>query len=87
MKEEIDNIIENELNNVETSIKDIQDDSVIEDIKNLVDKQNETQKKEVEQRRKILEIFEKLKRMGINLEYNDKMTNEELEKILERVQI
>ena len=87
MKEEIDNIIENELNNIETSIKDIQDDSVIEDIKNLVDKQNETQKKEVEQRRKILEIFEKLKRMGINLEYNDKMTNEELEKILERVQI
>ena len=87
MKEEIDNIIENELNNVETSIKDIQDDSVIEDIKNLVDKQNETQKKEVEQRKKILEIFEKLKRMGINLEYNDKMTNEELEKILERVQI
>ena len=87
MKEEIDNIIENELNNVETNINNIQDESVMDDIKNLVEKQNESQKREVEYRKKIFDIFEKLKKMGIELEYNDTMTNEELERILERVQI
>ncbi len=87
MKEEIDNIIENELNNVETNINNIQDESVMDDIKNLVEKQNESQKREVEYRKKIFDIFEKLKKMGIELEYNDSMTNEELERILERVQI
>ncbi len=87
MKKEIDSIIENELNNVKTNINNIEDESVMEDIKELVNKQNENQKKEIEYRKKIFEIFEKLKKMGIELEYNDTMTNEELEKILERVHI
>lgn len=82
MKEELNSIIENELNNLEINQSDITNE-----IKELVEKQNDNQKKEIETRKKIFEIFEKLKKMNINIEYNDSMTTEELEKLLEGVQI
>lgn len=84
MKEDIEKIIENEMYNINDSDLDNND---IDDINELVENENKKQQKELEKRKKIFDIFNKLDKMGIKLEYSDTMTTKELEKILERVQI
>lgn len=84
MKEDIEKIIENEMQNINDSDLDNND---IDDINELVENENKKQQKELEKRKKIFDIFNKLDKMGIKLEYSDTMTTKELEKILERVQI
>ena len=84
MKEDIEKIIENEMQNINSSNID---NNEIDDINELIENENKKQQKELEKRKKIFDIFNKLDKMGIKLEYSDTMTTEELERILERVQI
>lgn len=84
MKEDIEKIIENEMQNINSSNID---NNEIDDINELIENENKKQQKELEKRKKIFDIFNKLDKMGIKLEYSDTMTTKELEKILERVQI
>lgn len=84
MKEELENIIQNELSKVEASKETESPES---QIKKLVNTQNEIITNEKEHRQKLFEILEKLKKMNITLDYNDKMSTKELENIIKEVKI
>jgi len=84
MKEELENIIQNELSKVEASKETESPES---QIKKLVNTQNEIITNEKEHRQKLFEILEKLKKMNISLDYNDKMSTKELENIIKEVKI
>ena len=78
--DDIKTLIEEQLNKIDSS--DQEKDNIQEMINQIIKKENKKADKNIEYRRKLFEILEKLEKMNIKCKYNDKMTNEELEKII-----
>ena len=85
MKEDLRSLINQEFDKLNPSEKD--KENLQAAINDMVRKSNENARNNIEYRRKLFEILEKLEKMNIKCNYNDKMTNEELEKIIKEVKI
>ena len=85
MKDDLKALIESEFDKLNPSEEEKED--LQEVINKFVKESNETAKNNIDYRRKLFEILEKLEKMNIKCNYNDKMTNEELEKIIKEVKI
>ena len=85
MKEDLRSLINQEFEKMNPSESDKV--NLQEAINDIVKKSNEKARNNIEYRRKLFEVLEKLEKMNIKLDYNDKMTNEELEKIIKEVKI
>ncbi len=85
MKEDLRSLINQEFEKMNPSESDKV--NLQETINDIVKKSNEKARNNIEYRRKLFEVLEKLEKMNIKLDYNDKMTNEELEKIIKEVKI
>ena len=79
--------IEKEINDVFNSTSNINDlyTNNEEKISELVDNQNEKAIKDIKYRKELLDKLDSLKELGFIIDYNDKMTNEELEDIINSV--
>jgi Holliday junction resolvase RusA-like endonuclease len=79
MREDIDNIIKEQLDKLETTPTEGKDE-----ITDLVNKQNE---KVLKQKKENLIVqIEELKNLGVDIEYDESMSVEELEDIVDGVQ-
>lgn len=85
MREEIKNSIDEVFNNTDTSINDIYNNNDVE-VNKLVENQNNKVVEDINYRKELLDKLDQIKDLGFNIEYNDKMTNEELEDIINSVQ-
>jgi len=85
MKEDFKNLIENEFDKIDTSKENTKE--LENDIQELINNQNKHVQEEITYRRKLFDILEKIEKMGIKITYNDKMTTQELEKILKEVKL
>lgn len=81
MREEIKGLIDDEFNNVSSSLEDFYDDAVVEDIKNKINFSNYNLQRE-NYRQELLRICKEKFKDNINIAYSDDMSIEELEKIL-----
>ncbi len=80
MEDQLKDIIREKLNQTEVVNSSRDMESIIRD-------HNEEIYDDTEHREKIFEIFERVKRMGINIEYNREMDTETLEEILRSIKI
>ena len=85
MKEEITQKIEEELKKINPSIEDLYRDTSSE-IKKMVEKQNEEVKNQ-QKKEKILKVLKDAKESGINLEYSEEMSLEELDAIARNIEV
>ena len=85
MKEDFKSLIENEFDKIDTSKENTKE--LENDIQELINNQNKHVQEEITYRRKLFDILEKIEKMGIKITYNDKMTTQELEKILKEVKL
>jgi hypothetical protein len=85
MKEDFKSLIENEFDKIDTSKENTKE--LENDIQELINNQNKHVQEEIIYRRKLFDILEKIEKMGIKITYNDKMTTQELEKILKEVKL
>ena len=81
MKNTIDELISEELDNIEVSPKE-----VIDDIKNKIDTVNKNVK-EAEYKKTLIEIINKLDKIGYKIEYNEDMNVKELENLLKNIEV
>ena len=79
MREDIDNIIKEQLDKLETTPTEGK-----EEITNLVNEQNEKALKQ--KKEKLIVQIEELKNLGVDIEYDESMSVEELEDIVDGVQ-
>ena len=79
MREDIDNIIKEQLDKLETTPTEGK-----EEITNLVNEQNEKALKQ--KKEKLIVQIENLKNLGVDIEYDESMSVEELEDIVDGVQ-
>ena len=83
MREEI----ENSINDVFNTLEPNKDSNITnEDINNLTDENNKKVLEDIEYRKELFDKLEEIKELGFIVEYNDNMTNEELEDIINNVQ-
>ena len=85
MREEIENSLNEAFNNINPSLNDIYQNPK-EEISNLVENQNTKTLEEIEYRKELFNKLEEIKSLGFIVEYNDNMTNEELEDIINSIQ-
>ena len=85
MKEEISNIIEDELKKINPSVEDMYNEGN-QDVAELVEDQNTKLMKEKEYRDSLIKQIEEIKKLGIDIEYNDNTSIEELENMINKVQ-
>ena len=83
MREEI----KKEINDIFNSTSNINDLYTNNDkkINELVDNQNKKALNDIKYRKELLDKLDSLKELGFIIDYNDKMTNEELEDIINSV--
>ncbi len=86
MKEEIKNTIDDIFNNQNPTLNDIYSNNTKEDISNLVNNQNEKATEDIMYRKELFDKLQEIKDLGFKIEYNDQMTNEELENLINSVQ-
>lgn len=87
MKNEIEDLINEQFSNMDTSLEDLYtNNSIYESIENQANVQNETIQKE-EYRQDLLKRLEAAKEMRCELDYNENMSIEELENILNSIKI
>ena len=79
MREDIDNIIKEQLDKLETTSTEGKDE-----ITELINRQNE--KVLEEKKKKLIVQIEELKNLGVDIEYDKSMSVEELEDIVDGVQ-
>lgn len=79
MREDIDNIIKEQLDKLETTPTEGKDE-----ITELINRQNE--KVLEEKKKKLIVQIEELKNLGVDIEYDESMSVEELEDIVDGVQ-
>lgn len=84
VKEDIVNLIDNELENINPTLEDIYSDNISNQIDNLITQQNEDIE-HIEYKNKLLGILDNLKEMGVELNYSKEMSIEELEKIIDKI--
>jgi len=83
MREEI----EKSINDVFNTLEPNKDSNITnEDINNLTDENNKKVLEDIEYRKELFDKLEEIKELGFIVEYNDNMTNEELEDIINNVQ-
>lgn len=82
MREEIENSLNDAFKEVNNSINDIYPNN---EINNLIDNQNNKNIEDIKYRKELFDKLDSLKELGFIIEYNDKMTNEELENIINSV--
>ena len=85
MKEEISNIIEDELKKINPSLEDMYNEGN-QDVAELVEDQNTKLMKEKEYRDSLIKQIEEIKKLGIDIEYNDNTSIEELENMINKFQ-
>lgn len=83
MREEIEKEI-NEIFNSTSNINDLYTNND-QKINELVDNQNKKALNDIKYRKELLDKLDSLKELGFIIDYNDKMTNEELEDIINSV--
>lgn len=83
MREEIENSIDEVFKSTNPSINDYYSNS--DKIDELVNNQNEKAIEDIKYRKELFDKLDSLKELGFIIEYNDKMTNEELEDIINSV--
>ena len=84
MKEELKNLIDQEFEKLNPSEEK---EGLEKSIQEIVENQNRQVQEEASYRKKLFEILEKIQKMNIPVNYNDKMTTKELEKIIKEVKI
>ena len=83
MREEI----ENSINDIFNTLEPNKDSNITnEDINNLTDENNKKVLEDIEYRKELFDKLEEIKELGFIVEYNDNMTNEQLEDIINNVQ-
>jgi len=83
MREEI----ENSINDIFNTLEPNKDSNITnEDINNLTDENNKKVLEDIEYRKELFDKLEEIKELGFIVEYNDNMTNEQLEDIINSVQ-
>ncbi len=81
MNNAIDQIIQSEMDKLKE--EDFQSERVTE----LVENQNEIMQRELEHRKKLLDVLSRVKRMGINIEFNEEMSTDDLEDLLKKIKV
>ena len=82
MREEIENSLNDAFKEVKASINDMYHTNEID---NLIDNQNNKNIEDIKYRKELFDKLDNLKELGFIIDYNDKMTNEELENIINSV--
>ena len=83
MREEIENSLNDAFKEVNPSINDFYNDN--NKINELVENQNNKNLEDIKYRKELFDKIDSLKELGFIIDYNDKMTNEELENIINSV--
>lgn len=78
MREDIENIINEELNKIEFNLKDMDYSNNIEDLIRETNRNNKYKKDLIRQ-------IEEMKKLGVNIEYSKDMTTTQLENLLKSV--
>ena len=82
MREEIEKSLDEVFKNIEPSQNDVDSNDNLE---TQIANQNEIATNNIKYRNELFEKLEYLKELGFNVEYNDKMTNDELENIINSI--
>ena len=83
MREEIENSLDEAFKNTNPTINDYYSDN--NKVDELVENQNNNNIESIKYRKELFDKLESLKELGFLIDYNDKMTNEELENIINSV--
>ena len=83
MREEIENSLNDAFKDVNNSLNDFYPDN--NKINDLTNNQNIKAEENVKYRKELFDKLDSLKELGFIIDYNDKMTNEELEDIINSI--
>lgn len=86
MKNEIEDLINEKFSSIDTSLEEIYENNISENIERQVNTQNDSIQKE-NHRQELLKQLKSLKEMRCDIDYNESMSAEELESILYSVRI
>ena len=86
MREEIEKIIAKEKEKLNTTLeKEQSNENIEQNIRKLVEEQNQKVMEEKEYKNELLQTLEKLKKLDINIPYTENMSIQELEILLNDV--
>lgn len=84
MKKELNELIDDELNNINTTLEDIYNTDIEKNITKKINEQNDYALKVENERQKIIKILKEKQEMNNSIEFSENMSLKELEEILEK---
>lgn len=84
MKKELNELIDDELNNINTTLEDIYNTDIEKNITKKINEQNDYALKVEKERQKIIKILKEKQEMNNSIEFSENMSLKELEEILEK---